>query len=534
MEIRWDTAGLAGMAAYLEDKGAMLMSLRGEMIDTCARAGRPAVDSTAIVIASLWAGSSAEDLLARRRLLTEAETQLLWDLTPRLPSESYRAPVQARAANDISAELDAALGGLAGASTDLSEGTAARAEFRVLELTYELAVAQRNRALLEKQVPNASPSLSALIDYLGYELAVSQPIPHVDWRRVAETTAEVRHLLDESWFADVGRHDLLAIHELLGGLDGPELDAVIQGLSDDELYRWFHEFDGVRGGNLSEVEEVALFDTLAAAASAATLFRLAGAEGGSRFIEIATAVQETAPAEVAIEFIEACAAYASASDEALLAALAGLAALDPRHRDISATSLQLQGLLAPLSAVTTGFIARQTVERDDPLVVEFFEGVGSAIGTAAVTLGELTVAGLVDRDRVRRAWSEVGGIASLAFTDPDDFLQIVLDLETLQRNPARWTGSALAGLITAGFGRLARLGRLGTAAGSAAGWLKRLADTPVLSGPRLQLRTRHVSPALDRVGVALDAAAVREAIAELVLLDGYLEELDGLNCTGLP
>lgn len=534
MEIRWDTARLAGMAANLEDKGAMLMALRGDMIDTCARVGRPAVDSTAIVIASLWAASSAEDLLTRKRLLTEAETQLLWDLTPPSPAANLRAPLQARTANDISAELDAALARLASAPANLSERTAARAEFRVLELIYELAVAERNRALLERQVPDASPSLAALIDYLGYELAVSQPVPHVDWQRVAETTAEVRHLLDESWFDDVGRRDLLAIHELLGGLDGLELDAVIRGLSDDELYRWFHEFDGIRGGNLSELEEAALFETLAAAASAATLFRLAGAEGGSRFIEIATAVQETAPAEVAIEFIEACAASGSASDEALLAALAGLAALDPRHRHISATSLQMQDLLAPLSTATTGFLQRQMVERDDPLVIEFFEGVGSAIGTAAVTLGELTVVGLVDRDRFRQAWSEVGGIVGRAFADPGDFLQIVLDIETLQRNPARWTGSALAGLLTAGFGRLARLGRLGIPAGSAAGWLERLADTPIISGPRLQLRTRHVSPALDRVGVALDAAAVREAIAELVLLDGYLEELDGLNCTSLP
>lgn len=539
MEIRWDTARLTNMALNLEGKGSLLMALRGDMIDTCARVGRVAVDSTAIVIASLWAESSAGDLLIRQRLLTEAETQLLWDLNPPPPHDKFRAPVRARMADDIEAELDAALDQLtaldhlARAPAGLSGETAARAELRVIELTYELAVAKRNRTLLDRRVPDASQSLSDLIDYLGYEMAVSQPVPHLEWQRVAGATSAVRRLLNESWFSDVGRGDLLTIHEILAGLAGPELDAVIRGLSDDEIYRWFHELDGVRGGNLSEGEEAVLFDTVAAAASAATLFRLAGAEGGSRFMQIATAVQRTAPAEVGIEFIEACAAHASASDESLLAALGGLAALDRRHRTVAVTSLHLQGLLDPLSVATTAFLERQTIERDDPVVVEFFAGVLGAIGTAVRTLGELTIVGLVDRDRFRQTWSEVGGIASMAFTDPGEFLEIVVDVETLRRNPARWTGSVLAGFLTAGFGRLARLGRLGGLAGSTARWLKRLTDKVIISGPRLQLRARHVSPVLDRVGVALDAAAVSEAMEELALVDEHLEEL-GEICPVVP
>jgi len=533
MEIRWDTVQLEELAASVERKGTRLMALRGDVMQISARVGRPAVDSSTMVIASLWAEDSAADLTARRQLLSEAEEQLLWDLAPPSPRERYRAPLQSRAANVIEADLDAALGWLATASGTPFDRTAAGAELRVIELTYELAMAERNRSLLERNLPDASSSLSDLIDYLGYEMSISQPVPHLDWRRVAAATTEVRRLLDESWFDDVGRKDLLSIHEIVADLAGPELDAVIRGLSDDEIYRWFHEFDGVRGGNLSEAEEAALFDTLAGAASAATLFRLAGAEGGSRFMQIATAVQRTAPAEVSMEFIEACSAHASASDEALLGALAGLAALDPRHRNVVVASLRLQGLLDPLSAATTSFLDRQTVERDDPVVVEFFAGIGAALGTAVVTLGHLTVAGLTDRDRFRQSWSDVGGLAGLAFTDPDDFVLIVLDIETLRRNPARWLGSSVAAFATAGAGRLARLGHLGKLAGTANRWLKRLSDTVILNGRRLQLRAGQVPPVLDRVGVALDASTVSKAIAELALVDGYLEELDGLACANL-
>ncbi len=525
MEIRWDTARLAEIAVDLEDKGASLMALRGNMIDTYARVGRTSVDSTAMVIASLWAESTAEHLLDRSRRLREAETQLLWDLGPSPTRHGLQAPLRARTATAIEADLDTALNQLSAVSTEASDRTAARAEHRVVELMYELAVATRHRALLDRRIPEASPSLTEFIDYLGYEMAVSQPLPHLDWQRVAAATSATRRLLDESWFGDVSRRDLLEINEIMAGLTGSELDGVIRGLSDDELYRWFHEFDGIRGGNLSEGEEAALFETLAAAASAATLFRLAGAEGGSRFMQIASAVPRAAPTEVGIEFVEACAAHAADSDEALLGALSGLAALDARRRRVAVSSLQQQGLLDSLSTATTVFLERQAIERDDPAVVEFFQGLVGAIGTAARTLADLTIVGLVDRDRFRQKWSDVGGIASLAFTDPREFFEVVIDVETLRRNPSRWTGSAAAGLLTAGLGRLARLGHFGGLAAATSGWLKRLSDTVIISGRRLQVRARHLSPVLDRAGVALSAAAVSEAIKELALADDHLEEL---------
>jgi hypothetical protein len=526
MEIRWDTARLEEIAVDLGDKGTSLMALRGNMIETCARVGGTAVDSTAMVIASLWAQSTAEDLLDRTRRLREAETQLLWDLGPSATRHGLQAPLRARAASAIERELDTALNQLSAVSTEASGRKAARAELRVIELVYELAVATRNRALLDRRIPRPSPSLDEFIDYLGYEMAVSPPLPHLDWQRVAMATAAIRRLLDESWLGDVGRRDLLEIHEILAGLPGIELDGVIRGLSDDELFRWFHEFDGVRGGNLSEDEEATLFDTLAAAASAATLFRLAGAEGGSRFMQIASAVQRTAPPEVGIEFIEACASHAADSDEALLAALSGLAALDARRRRVAVSSLRQQELLDPLSTATAGFLERQAIERDDPAVVEFFQGLVSSIGTAVRTLGELTIVGVVDRDRFRQKWSDVGGIASLAFTDPRELFNVVIDVETLRRNPSRWTGSAVSGLLTAGLGRLARLGHLGGLAASTSGWLKRLSDTVIVGGRRLQLRARHLSPVLDRTGVALSAAEIGEAIKELAQVEDHLDELD--------
>jgi hypothetical protein len=117
MEIRWDTARLEEIAVDLGDKGTSLMALRGNMIETCARVGGTAVDSTAMVIASLWAQSTAEDLLDRTRRLREAETQLLWDLGPSATRHGLQAPLRARAASAIERELDTALNQLSAVST---------------------------------------------------------------------------------------------------------------------------------------------------------------------------------------------------------------------------------------------------------------------------------------------------------------------------------------------------------------------------------------------------------------------------------
>ncbi len=528
MEIRWDTARLLELSANLDGKGTLLMARRGDVIEACARVARHPIELRALVIAALWAESRAADLKARQRLLTAAESQLLWDLAPPPPDDRSGPAIRSRDLQDIEDDLDVALrqgASIAASASGLAQAQAGR---RITELMYELAVAARNSSLVARRVPPSSSALSDLIDYLGYEIALMQPDPHLDRRRVAGATSAIRRLLDESWFRDVGRTDLLTIHEILANLAHPELDAVVRELSDDELFRWFHELDGVRGGNLSDAEEAELFDMLARAASAATLLRLARAEGGSRFMQIASAVRRAAPPHVGMEFIEACVAHASDGDEALIAALAGLAALDRRRRNVVVASLHFQGLLDPLSAATAVFLDRQKIERDDPIVIEFFEGLGSAIGTAVLTLGELTVAGVVDRDAFRSSWSQVGGLAAMAFTDPRRFGAIVIDLETLRRNPARWTGSAAAAFAASGAGRLARAGHFGKLTGSAARWLKRLADTVIINGKRLQLRGGHVPPVLDRLGVALDAAAIREAVTELALVEGHVGEIDAL------
>ena len=531
MDIRWNATRMAELAAGLERKSGALAGYRLEILETMSRLEVPAIEVRHIAIASEWARLRALDVSTRRQRLIDAEVELLWHLEARPAPNSSRPELRSRPSEAIIADLDGALGTLAWIANGGLGRSTAQAEFEVAELTYELALAERNEYLLAESLPdpNVVALFSDLIDYLGYEIAKSNPISSPDWKAVAEATNTIRTLLDESWFRDVGRGDLLEIHHTLGALAAPQVDAVIGQLGDDELYRWFHELDGIRGGNLDEAEESSMFATLARAASAATLYRLAESEGGSRFHQIAAAVRASAPPAVAMEFIELCAADAAAGDDALVAALAGIGELSGRHSSVVATALQEQGLLDQLMESLERFAERHAVERHDPVLIEFLQGLVEATATAAITAADLTVAGLVDRHRFRQAWSDIGAAVNLAITDPAQFARVVIDLETLRHNPARWSGDVAATVASAGAGRLARVGRLGRLANSAATWLKRMSRTVLVNGNRIRVEIGHVTRVLDELRDAADTAAIEETLAALADVDRYAAELGELE-----
>lgn len=62
----------------------------------------------------------------------------------------------------------------------------------------------------------------------------------VDRARVAEATDEVRRALDPGGWGVRGG-DLAVIRDTLAGLDGPEADAVVAALTDEELAHWFDQ-----------------------------------------------------------------------------------------------------------------------------------------------------------------------------------------------------------------------------------------------------------------------------------------------------
>jgi len=532
--VRWDTGRMAELAELLHRRHRSLHAARLRTLAAYeSLAGSPAVETRLIVIAAEWAGRQQHNLNERRRRLLQAEEELLWGLDrPRPPHPTF-PELRSRAPENIVAELEEAIATIGGTRAEPSPVEIARRELTVAELTLELAIAVRDQLLLNPHPPaeDQTSELRALIDYLGYEAATMVPASPADWGHVAAAVAAIRSALDETWFGDVSRGELRAITTTLRSLKPAELDYTIALLGEAELYRWLHELDGVRGGNLDPDEEGDLFRIIAERASPATLWRLAGAEGGSRFAEIAAAVRMHAPDAVAMQFIELCAAAAADGEAALVAALEGLAALDGRRRQIVLASLHLDGALDGLAESTAAFLERHIAERRNPVVVEFFAGLLGAIRDGALGMADLTVAGLVDRHRFREAWSDIGEVVGLAFTDPAEFASAVIDIEMMRRNPARWLGGAMADLTTAGTVRLARFGRLGRTARMIAAWLRRLGASTLARIGRVDLRLRHlveVAGRLDDAASALEAGAVITATIEVGRLGAELRGLTEL------
>ncbi|NND04425.1 MAG: hypothetical protein HKN91_16740, partial [Acidimicrobiia bacterium] len=369
--------------------------------------------------------------------------------------------------------------------------------------------------------------LQRLIDFLAYEMARQRPDTVVDWNAGIQAADQIKRLLDESWFRDVRRTDLIAISEIFGGMAGGDLDAVIAQLEDAHLYRWLREMDGIGGGNLTVNEEQSVFRSIAQHASAATIFRVANAEKGAKFPEIAQAVESSAPPAVAIEFIELCAAAASNSTLALTAALSGLVALTAAERVVAYTALMRSGSAEHLAAATSEFLKAQIVERDDSVLVEFLEGVLAGLTSAVDATWDLTAALLVDSHEFREAWAGLGRTISLVAQDPIAFVAVILDVNTLAKNPAHWSGEAVADISTLGLGKLARLGRLGTVAKVVADRLRRLATRTAGVG-RLEVEAGHLAATVDRLASATDAVAIRQLIEQHIRVETLNDELDAL------
>jgi hypothetical protein len=481
-----------------------------------------------MVIAALWAEHAAEAIRQRVGALREAEAELIWHLAGQARPDRFRADLRARSREAIVADLELAMHAIEPTVGPKPGSKDPPENHRVLRLIYELAVGEHRRLLLAPEAPPPQPmgELVALINYLGYQVARSRPTPAIEWSRVFTALDAIRSYLDESWFADVGRTDLELIRMELESLSAPEFDAAVSLLSDAELYRWFHELDGVRGGNLDPAEEATLFEMIAGRASPATLLRIALAEGGSRFVEITAAVRAAAPLETAMEFIELCAAGAVQSDQLLVASLAGLAALSEGSRRIVLTSLRGDGILDSLAAAATSFIEANSTNRTDPLIVEFFKGLLTAVGDGASAMADLTIVGLVDRHQFREAWSSLGRVVGLAVTNPAEFLAVVIDIDTMRRNPARWLGATTADVATIGIGKLARLGRLGRAARALADLLQRLGDAPILRAGRLQLEAGHLSDVIGHLNGAAAALDLRVLMAQLATVQATTAQLE--------
>lgn len=527
--IRWDLGRMAEMSTLLERRSTRLHSARIRCLDVYEGRTEAPPPLRTIVLAAEWAGWAAAALRRRRKALLAAETGLIWQLSEPTRTPRFQAKLQARSITEIVADLESACDPSRSPAVAGSASGSPPPHHRVLRLLHELAIATHHRLVMSPDPPSPEllAELAELVNYLGYQAVRSRPAGGaIGWHRVFAALDQIRASLDESWFEDVGRGDLQTITAELGALSGPELDAAIGLLTGDELYRWFHELDGVRGGNLDAAEEAELFGLIARRAAPATLLRLALTERGSRFGDIAAAIRDAAPLEVKIEFVELCAAGATDSEQLLVGAVAGLAALDGTSRRIALTSLQTAGLLEPLARATTAFIENSLAERSEPLIVEFFSGLLLAVRDGAAAVADLTVVGLIDRHRFRQAWSSLAGVASLAITDPAEFAAAVIDIEMMRRNPARWLGATTADLATAGLGKLARLGRLGRAARAIADLMTRLGEARLLRAGKVQLEAGHIHDVIGRLDAAADALELGALLEQVEAIEATTAELE--------
>jgi len=476
--VGWDTDGMRSTSAVLLDRAA---NLDGAAADV-TRAGvsaAPPIDAGRLVVAARWCRSASGDLRMRATMLDEARVEWAARAGTCLPSDRPNERLEQVAR--LHAEQLRILERL-----ERLEGRdeVATHERRLAELE---AVRLRLIADLAASAPMVLPGprldpeeLRLLAAALDRRLTALPPAQPADPKLVARSIAVIRSLLDESWFGDVSRDELLEIERVLGGLAGPELDLVVAALGEAELARWLHELDGVRGGNLDASEETRLFTMLARKAGAATLWRLVTSEGAGKLAEVTGAVLADSPPPVVVGWVELAATEAAESDEALLAAVAALERLDEAFRTVAVIELAAAGTLDPLLAAAADLARRLDPGRDGSILTELFEGAVDGMAGVVTGLAGLTIVGLWDREDFRRNWSSVAGLGSLLFADPAAFFGIVADVEMLRANPARWAGSltpdAIASFVGGGLAaKLARRGVLGVGVHGAMLWLDEVA-----------------------------------------------------------
>ena len=105
-------------------------------------------------------------------------------------------------------------------------------------------------------------------------------LPAIDQRKVDDATSTIRGALDPGGWG-VRQDDLDRIRDTLHGLTGPEADAVLAKLDDEELKRWFdQQGDSWAKGGWSDEERRKLEVMLGEKVSLDTWRRLATFDGG--------------------------------------------------------------------------------------------------------------------------------------------------------------------------------------------------------------------------------------------------------------
>jgi Calpain family cysteine protease len=108
----------------------------------------------------------------------------------------------------------------------------------------------------------------------GWDNAESTPVEPVDQDVVDEAHDTFEDKLDGGWNG-VRSGELSEISDMLEDLSGPELDALVASMSDDQLRHWVDELDdGMLGSGWSRERRRELWNMIAAKATAATMRRL--------------------------------------------------------------------------------------------------------------------------------------------------------------------------------------------------------------------------------------------------------------------
>ncbi|NNJ48505.1 MAG: hypothetical protein HKP18_11830 [Acidimicrobiia bacterium] len=293
-----------------------------------------------------------------------------------------------------------------------------------------------------------------------------------DERLAVDSVERIQALLDQGWFGDVSRGELLEIGEVFDSLDPATATLVSASLTDGDWSRILRELDGARGGNLNVAEETSLFTSLVTRLSGDQIWRIMSAE--EKGPEILVVAAQFAPPPVLFDLTHQAALHLDGDDQelALSTALTTLTTMGDADQQAATALLAESGTLADLldAAARTQAELEAANEHGHP-VVEFFKGAGGAVKGIWDGVYGLTLQVITDPHRWSTNWGDIGRVAEFAWNSPGDFLYQVADIDTLKDNPGYWLGGLVpdvaAAVFTAGTAtaatRGAKLARLASA-----------------------------------------------------------------------
>jgi hypothetical protein len=293
-----------------------------------------------------------------------------------------------------------------------------------------------------------------------------------DERLATDSVERIQSLLDQSWFGDVSRGELLEIGEVFNGLDPATATLVSASLTNGDWSRILRELDGARGGNLNTEEETELFASLVSRLSGAEVWRIMTAE--EKGPEILVAAAQFAPPPVLFDLAHQATLHLDGDDQelALSTALTTLTTMSGANQQAATALLAETGTLADLLDVAGQAQAElEAAQEHGRPVIEFFKGAGGAIKGIWDGVYGLTLQVITDPHRWSTNWGDIGRLVEFAFDSPGDFVYQVADIDTLKDNPGYWLGGLVpdvaatvltGGAVTAG-NRGAKLARLANA-----------------------------------------------------------------------